>query len=277
MRLVTAAGFFDRVVCTDVFAPDVSFKAQLDLFDDVKKDNLAAGRRVISTTAEVTIPPRRTISMLGSIWLVSRSQPDAYGNAIIRKKYAVQRSEGLAHVRSFDQAMTYSGGYETYTAKTYIKDSAPADSSRSTNRYEFYFNNADVILPQQIIQLNGKNYLIRNVASSATEFQLATADELLEPAIETGQYISRTYHPETDSHSEVLKTVPILRIKWELEFNYLTQASEKYANGDVHGLVLKTDLPIVTPASKIKLSDGDWIVQAVTNEGACWGLHLRHA
>lgn len=275
MRLAQVANFFDKTVCVDAYNLSATpFKVQLDLFDDAKKDSLGSSRRIISASPSVVIPARRTVNFSGETWLVGRHNPDEFRGAILRQKYPVQECEGTAIVRSFAATLAGSGGQTLYTATNWVKSFDQIDTSVNTDRLEYFFSSAETVNELDVIYHLGKRHIIRSLTLMATGFLKATTDEIREPSLETVTHTSQTYSPLTDAFATTPVTCAALRIQWQTNFEYLSDASAKFKNGDLYVLVLKSAITSSKAGNTLTMSDGDWIVQATFDKGACWGLHL---
>ncbi len=276
MKLSAAASFFDRCVCTDAYGTD-TFLGQLDVFDDVKKDSLGASRRVLSAAATVTTPARRTITLAGSTWLMSAPYYDQFNGETIRQKFSIQECDGLASIRTAAEALAGAGGTSAYTGMTLIKTGRVEENSTLLNRFDFFFAPGEVVAEKQIIGLGLHKYLVRSVASMPTDFVKATADQLEEPSVQAASFITRTYQPVSDTYTTSSTSCNIMTMRWSLDFAYESAASVKFSDGDVYGLVRKVDVAAARAGDTITIASEGWHILSVSDEGACWGLHLRRA
>jgi hypothetical protein len=179
MRLSVAAGYFDRLVCQDAFNSSATFKGQLDVFDDSKRDGLTVARRILSTQPSVVIPARRVIVAGGETWIVGGSQSDNYNGSVLRTKYVLHRAHGAATIKSVAQVLGTAGGVNTYGSKLWVKDLKEVEtSSKLSGFFNVYLPTPDAIAPGNIITLLGRQHLVRNAYLSATGFNVAECDEL---------------------------------------------------------------------------------------------------
>lgn len=278
MKLSRAASRFDRTICFDAYDDHAdTFLAQLDVFDDSKKDSLGTSRRILSTAPDVVIPARRAVTFGSFTWLLSAPYPDEFLGAPIRHKYSAQQADGLASVAAFDLVLAGNPGLRAYTAKTLVKTGREEDNARLTNRFDFFFSPGEPINVKDIITLAGRRYIVRIIADMPTDFMKVTVDEVSEPALEAAVYSSKVYQPLTDTYVTSPTMCNMLHLRWELAFEYPTQASVSYEDGDAYGVIRRIDVAAPAAGATVALPDGIWKVLSVQTEGACWGLHLRRA
>lgn len=277
MDLASAAGFFDSVRCVDTFAPHREFLAQLDLFDDSRRDGTTVARRVLSVKPDVQMPSRRVITIDGEQWIVGTFENDIFDGDVVRRKYIIHRADGACTVQSAAQLIT-TGGLTTYAARAWIKDMKELDVS---SRFEGFYN---VYLPQNVavttgdmLTLLGEFYRVRNTFPSTAGFIVAESDRLPADMAVNAIYRQGTYDPATDAFAALVDTaVTVLMMRWQDNFLLQTEAAEKYVAGDVHGVVSKAALPAPAKAGDLVIFGAKtWEVISVDDEGTSWGLHLR--
>lgn len=274
MKLTQAASFFDKTLCVDVYNPLVSFLGQLDLFDDSKKDNIGALRRVLSASPSQVIPARRTITFSNEIWLVGRPNTDEFQGSAIRAKYDLHLCRGTALVGSIATVLAGAGGSTLYTGGVWLGSKGADYTSVTTDRMDFHFSSSETIVEKDIIFYEGKRYIVRASTLMPTSFVMATVEELREPTLETATFTYKTYDPLTDSNTTQDVNCALLRIQWRDVFDYLTDASIEYKTGDIQAYVLGSAITSPTNGDRLTLSDGNWIIKAAQLEGATWSLHL---
>lgn len=276
MKLSRVASYFHKAVCRDAYDPFAfTFKGQLALFDDSKREGVSVERRILEVAPDIAVPARNAIFFDGQYWIVGQGQTDNWNGAIIRRKYNIQTAEGLANVQSFYQLLT-GGGTTMYADRVWQKGAKEVETSSNVfNVYEIYVGlNETSLKEKSLVSLAGRFYLARAVHTTPSGFLAATADELPEPVLEVIQYASNQYDPISDEMVSTVTPVKVIRIRWQAEFNYLTQASTKYQHGDMHGVVAKES---ANPKAGdiLPMADAAWRVVSVTSEGQTWGLHLR--
>lgn len=279
MKLANAARYFDKLVCTDAYVPAVTFKAQLDVFDDAKRDGATVLRRILSTSPDVTLPVRLTIIAAGDTWMIGARHTDSFNGDDIRKKYIIHRADGPATIKTVAQALS-TGGTPSYASRLWIKDLRELDISSSLfSMLNVYLAPNETVVAGNVILLAGHLHFVRNVYSGAAGFLIAESDELPANAVSSATYTPRggAYNPTTDvTAASAPITANLLRTRYQDDFAYQNEAAPKYVTGDIRGSVLKS--VIVTPKvdDYVTLTDGDWRVVSIEDETLTWGLHLRH-
>jgi hypothetical protein len=276
VKLSKAASHFDKTVCADTANPGTTFLAQLDVFDDSKRDGPTVARRILSVDPAVSMPAGRVLTIAGEQWLVGTHQADQFRGATIRDKYILHRALGAATVRTAAEAIASTGGTSTYAGRLWVKDIREQEASSSLTSF------LNVFLPSPvaaavgaIIGLSGKLHLVRNSYLSAAGFTVAEVDELAS-AVVAGTYTPRTYTAATDTEAAGTPVpLNLLPTRFFDDYAYATAASEKFEPGDVRALIRKVD--VAAPKAKDILAYGGvtWRVFSVADEGTSWGLHLR--
>lgn len=276
MKLSNAASYFDQLVVADAYTPATTFLAQLNLYDDSVRDGMTVERRVISTAPSVSIPSRRAIAFDGLQWLVGDMTPDVFGNEVIRRKYPIHRCDGLATLKTIQQALQAAAGSTAYTGLVWSRGAKEIEVSAGVfDVLNAYFSSYETVAERTLISLNSKWHLTRTVYRSSAGFNVALVDELPEPVIESATFVVRTYNPVTDSYSTSNSAQTVLRVRWQSAFEYLSAATEPYSRGDLQCMVQKTVTPKVQDT--VTLSDGSWRVLSILDEGTYWSMHLRRA
>jgi hypothetical protein len=278
MRLATAAKYFDKLLCQDAFAPTTTFYGQFDVYDDSKRDGATVVRRVLSVAPDVVIPPRRVITAAGETWIVGASNPDSYGGANLRQKYVIQRAHGVATLRTVAQALG-TGGTPTYASKLWIKDLKEIEvSSKLHGWFNVYLSSYDTVNAGDLIEVLGRQHLVRACYLSAAGFKVAEASELGLDAVTVGTYKAMTFSAVNDERTVASTTaLNLLKVRFQDLFVYEEQAQPKFQEGDLKALVRKADVTTAKVNDLVTVGGEDWEILTVASEGDAWGLHLRHA
>lgn len=278
MRLATAARHFDRTLCQDTFLPSTQFYGQFDVFDDSKRDGATVVRRVLSLSPSVAIPPRRVVTVLDEQWIIGEHQDDHYRGAFLRRKYIVQRASA-ASIQSIAQALGTAGTVLTYASKLWVKDLKEAEvSSKLLGFFNIYLPSGETLAIGNLITVAGRVHIVRNTFLSAAGFLVAEADELELTALTVGSYVPQTYTPATDERAAGAPVaLNVLRLRWQDQYAYANQAEPKYEEGDFRAIIRKADVAAAKTNDLLTLGGEPFEILAVSNEGDCWGLHLRHA
>jgi hypothetical protein len=280
MRLSTAARYFDKTVFQDAFVPGTQFYGQLDVFDDSKRDGATVMRRVLSVASGVAIPARRVVTAFGENWIVGTDQSDQFQGAILRTKYVVQRAHGAATLRTVAQALS-AGGTATYGSKLWVKDVKELEvSSKLEGFFNLYLPSYETVAIGNLIQLSGRQHLVRNYLLSAAGFLEAEVSELALDALTVGSYKAMSFAPATDDRTVSSTTaLNVLRLRFQDLYTYREQAQDKFQEGDLKALIRKADVATAKVNDLLSVGGEDWEILSVSDEDGslCWGLHLRHA
>jgi hypothetical protein len=276
MRLSAAARFFDRVVFADAYTPYVTFKGQLNLFDDSTRDGVTETRRVLSVAADVDLPVRNAVSTGRETFLVGEERPDYFGEEVIRLKYPLQKAQGLATLLTPAQALS-TGGTSAYASKIWLKDAREQDrSSDLAGFFNIYLSHTESAADGSYVRLANKLHKVRSSYLSAAGFLVLEASELAADK-QTATYKTRTFSSTTGGYTSVDSTVQAIQFRYQDDFSYESEDSATYAVGDSRAVVLKSAVAAAKVGDRIVLSDGTKEIVSVRDEGLCWGLHLRHA
>jgi len=118
---------------------------------------------------------------------------------------------------------------------------------------------------------------VRTTYLSASGFMTGVADALYEPVFETVSYTAKAYNPVTDAYAATAVNVKVLRLRWQSDFEYLTQATDRYLPGDVQVLMPKGVVASPKAGDALPLSEGAHRVLSVRDEGTYLSLHARRA
>lgn len=279
MRLQSAARYFDKVACADAYTPAVTFKGQLDVFDDSKRDGATVLRRILSVAPDVTLPARRTITAEGDTWLIGAGHKDSFNGEAIRTKHIIHRADGAATIKTAAQALA-TGGTASYASRLWIKDLKEVEVSSSLfSMLNVYLAPGETVAIGNLILLSGRLHLVRNVYTGAAGLLIAESDELAANAVASVTYTPRggAYVPASDT---VVPGSPVvlnlLRTRFQDDYVYQNEAAPRYVEGDIRGSILKSALAVPKVDDYVTLADGDWRVLSIDDDGLTWGLHLRH-
>jgi hypothetical protein len=231
MTLAQASLYFDRTPVYDSYTGAYLFSAQLDVYDDTKRDAHTAYRRVLSVKPGTTIPAGRVVDALGRHWIVGNSEPDGLAD-IHREKYVLAQSNSRLKVSTLGEYLTGVSHADVWSAVHWSKDAKQTETSSDQPQMH------DVVLPAEVNP--------RNVLWSATEAFLTLSPRpmpsglhtafclKLDTQVETATVQSRVYDPVAGSYAASAGvTYPMLKVRWQSLFEYGSQADERYQEGDV--------------------------------------------
>ena len=275
MKLKNVAKYFDRTKAVDAYNPRASFKCQIEPLDMYRTEGTRIKIRNMSTAPGTRMPARKVIKVDDQPYLVSDMSQDHWEGEPLRDRYVIQGADDLVEIRSIAQVLADDAGVEAYASVDFSKYSSDErDSAEYHPQYHIFFGN-EVVPENSIIHTTDKTFLVKNSFRNPGGLLDALSNELDSPVIDSATFTSRTYNPITDSYTDASSTVRCLRIRWQDQFTYLSQASAKFERGDVQIL-----LPLsMTPKANdtVTLSDGAWrILSVVTHEGFR-AAHVRRA
>lgn len=274
MKLRNAARYFDRTVVTDAFDPDVTFKGQMDLFQDVVRDGSTAERRILSVDPGIEIPAHKVVIIDGDTWIVGQLQKDHFKGEAIRHKHVLQLAHGFTALKTFVQAIAGETGRQAWSAMQWVKTiKEPTESSTELGLYELTFADTETVAEGNLLQLRGMWLLIRTVYPSLSGYTSALADQLEGPVLQQAVFASRTYNPASDSYAIVPATITVIKLRWQSYFRYPTQASFKFKVGDDVVIINKTDL-MPKANDTFTLDGARYTVASVLDEGPHWSCHV---
>lgn len=279
MKLSAASNYFNKTVCRDAYGGRAEVLAQLEPYDDSRRDGYSVERRILSTAPDAQLPPRRVLSIDGEAWIVGQGARDFFKNEVLRIKYLLHRAEG-AIGRCFDfptlLADIPAPIGEMYAAISWVKGLREEDSADVTDQMMIYCAESEgSLLASSTVMSFGQNlFLIRNTHQISSGFLVCEADSLDAPNVETASFGSRVYDPVSATYTVTAASIKVLRIRWRSRFVYLSQASAKFDSGDDIVIMRSVDGSPKT-GDTLTLSDGDRVVVSAQTMGAYMQLHVR--
>jgi len=278
MRLANAAKYFDRLEVRDAYSGRKLFRAQFDLFDDSERDAIGMLRRTLSVAPGTQMPARLAITAPeGYHWIVGATDNmDTFGNEVIRDKYTLHRSSGLARVCTPAEVIAGAGGTEMHGGLAWIKDwREEAVSSRPYPYCEIYFAAGEPVEPDRYVVLGGRVFRIRSVYTSEAGFKVAEADDLqaaLQPITYSGTLV---YDPITDEETATPVAMTALVYRFSSHYQYDQASAEKMEPGDLNCVITKADVALAEVGRIVVYSGVTYRVISVEGEQDCWRLHIR--
>ncbi len=275
MKLSSAARVGDTQLATDAYGAE-TLMLGFDPLSYSKIDGTNVTKRMVSAAPSVVMPTRGVIVIDGKQYLVGHGAPDYWNGQTIRVNYVIQGADGLANLTSIASALANSAPVTAYVAVVFAKYLPDiADSSRYPPQHQIFLAGSEDAIADSLIELDGVFYLVKQSYLSTGGLRIALSNIVDEPCFETVTFESRLYDPLTDAYVTTGSSVRIFRVKWSEHFTYLSKGSEPYERGDQQVFVLKATSP--KPSDVLTLSDGNWRVLAVLDDGAVWSCHVRRS
>lgn len=275
MKLSKAAQMFNKTKFFDAYTGEKLGVGQLDVYDDSKRDGLTAQRRVFEVAPGLAMPGRMAIEFHGYQWLVGVVEPDSYRGEIIREKYVLHQSEGLAQTSTLKQTLNGSAPHKAYAARVWTKTTAEVEiSSGKFNQLQIFFSRAEDIKTDMLIKVGDKTHTVLSVHPASAGHLAAVAEELNEGAVTVGTVTTKgDWDHNTESYPEVTVSVPLVKLRWQSDFAYLSQATEDFKRGDMQVVTLEAH----GTGTGININDEAWKVMASQPRNDVHYLHLRRA
>jgi hypothetical protein len=283
MKLASAAAFFDKQVCYDACNPSSKFMAQLDLFDDSKRDGTTPVRRVLSVKPSVNLPTSGTVIVGNDTYIIGGRHDDLFNGAVIRSKYVMQVADGPATIYTLAQAAAGTGGTSTFAGRVWLKDlKEPEQSSGLFPYFNLYLPANSTCGPNNVMALAGKFYFVRTAFTSPGGFRACESSELLDDAIGTIAYTDRsgrTYNPATDTVAALaVVNCSAVVLRYEDSFLRNSAAAPKNEAGDVTLAVAKVLVSAPGPGDTWVKDGVTYRVKSVNDDGGTsWLLHSSRA
>lgn len=279
MRLRDAARYFDQTVCADAYTPSLTFKGQLDLFDDSKREGAVVERRVLSVDADVSLPPRGVFTAHGEAFLLGALHQDSFAGYVIRRKFVCHRADGLATVQTLEQAILGTSGSASYAARAWVKDEKEiAATSALVSFYDLYF--AEVVAIGAIVTLAGRMHAVRNAYPATSGFFVCEADELPLTCVAAIVYTDKSgqvYDAASDTKGGLTPvSCSALWHRFQTQYEYLRPPADTFQPGDITVNVSKSNIATAGAGDTFTMLGSTWRVASVRDNGAnVWMLHAR--
>jgi hypothetical protein len=238
MTLAQASSYFDKTPVTDPYTGSVLFYAQIEPFDDAKRDAYTAYRRTMSVAPGTVIPAHKTLRLLGGDWMVGTPQSDGLATAH-RQKYVVSEVLDTLKVSSLGEFLAGTAPRQTMASPYWAKDEAQIGTS--SDRPQLF----DIVLPSEVgpssvLWSTTSAFLSLSAQRGPTGLFSSNCLKLTAPK-ETCTLVKRVFSPATGGFTETPQApFQALRVRWQSLFEYLSQSTERYQEGDVSLVVPDT-------------------------------------
>lgn len=273
MKLKNVSKFFDKTKAVDAYNARYSFKCQVEPLDMYRTEGTRIKIRNMSTAPGVTIPARRVIKIDDQAYIVSDSSLDHWSGEAIRSRYVLQGADHVVEVRTISQVLEDVPGVQAYASIDFNKyGTDERDSSRYHPQYHIYFGK-ETVEEDYIVHTTSSNYLVKNSYLTPAGIVDALANELDDPVVQVTVSTGRSYNPVTDSYTATTASVRAVLVRWQEQFEYLTQGSTKYERGDAQLFVL----PAVQAKAgdTVSISGEDFKVLSHLDRAGYRSLHIR--
>ena len=245
MTLASASTFFDRTTVTDL-AGAVLFLCQVDPFDESKRDSGPAYRRIMSVKPGTVMPASRTVHLLGKTWAIGVMEPDGQAE-LHREKYVIHPVPLTLSVSTLSGYLSATVATTVRASAHWIKDTKQLEtSSRTPPLYDVTMALGLPVEPLQVVWAPTEAYLTLSAHEQASGLLTLTSLLLDDNALGAVTVASRTYDPVAGGYvAGTSATQQALFVRWQSLFEYGSQMSERYQEGDV-SIVLATGTSVNT-------------------------------
>lgn len=273
LTLADASRYFDRTPVLDPYTSALLFYAQVDPYDDAKRDSATAYRRILSVAPGVVMPASRLVKIFGAVWIVGDSEIDGMVVAH-REKYVLHQAPTLLGVRNLSGFVTGGALTVSWGDMVWLKDAKEESSSSRTNPlYTAYLPTSVALAEYDVVTVGTTNYLVGPPHDQASGMLSATCAKLEYTPV-NATLATRVYDPVQGTYtSSVNTTVKCLRVRWQSLYLYGSQGDAKYQEGDC-SLVFPSGTVLATK-DRVTLAGQVWSVLAVENLGGAVVAHGR--
>lgn len=278
MKLANAAKRFDKLKLYDAYSGDFACAAQLDVFDDSRRDAYGVERRILSVAPGVTMPARRALlePILNEVWIVGAGMPDYFNAEHIRHKHVVHRADALGTLRTPEQTLAGTGGVSAYVNAAWVKDAKQLEeSSNAPGMYSVFVAKGEPVSANSVVTAEGLLLWVRGVYETAGDFTVAEAEDIT-GALATVSYETQQYNAKLDTTAPVTLAVQALTLRWQALYENSSDAAVRVERGDRVCVVRKLDVA-APKAGDIVRGKYPWRVHNIEDRGGVWALQVRIA
>jgi hypothetical protein len=277
MLLTSAASFFDRTPCNDGYTGAFLFNAQMALYDDTKRDREVAERRVISTAADVDLPARGVVEMLGARYILGKANPDVFDGEVVRLGHVAHEASTLAEIKTLDQAALNTAGIEAWSAHAWVKNKAFTEQdSTLTPEFHIFFSATESLRRNLVIKYQDTNYIVRTKNIGAAGLLVTTAEEIDDPSFEEG-VVRSGYDPVLGTFSTTETPIKLMRLRWQALFRYNNSMVNSFGPDEEQFVISKSQMT-AAPGSQITLASGTFRINSVDDIENTWVCRVtKHA
>jgi hypothetical protein len=267
MKLIKAAGFFDKTPVYDAYTGRFLFMGQTAPWDGKERDSVITQRRVLSVKGGVVPPPRRVIRVLEENYIIGGTQDDTYKGQMIRRGLIIQQVQDKAVVQTVEQATLGQPGVPMYVAVDWRKYSRfAAESSDMIPDYDLYFSSTENVPMNSVITYGDDLYLSRETTVGQAGMLVVFAHKLTGVVFDSAETYTGAYDPITEVRSGGKVTFTVIRMRWECVFHYLSASAPSFQPGDIQ-VAVNVGVQVVKEGMTLSLSDGNWMIQSVVMQG----------
>ena len=274
MKLADASSYFDRTPALDLTTGLGLFMGQIGNYDDSKRDASAAYRRVLSVRPGTVMPASMVVSMLNKVWMIGAMEPDGL-EELYREKYVLQQASGQLNVSRLSGFLSSTVAGTYWASANWVKDAKQLEVSSETPQiFDITMPGAADVRVHDIVWTTGVAYLVLSPRQVASGYVQVNSLKLDQTAPVVASMTTRTYSPTTGTYTSAAPAnVNALLVRWQSLFEYGSQTSERYQEGDA-AIVLPSGT-VVSTSTKITVSSVAYQVLSVLDLDGAVVLHAR--
>jgi len=273
MTLATASAHFDKTLVLDPDTNETLFRAQVNPFDDSRRDSGPAYRRTLSVAASVTIPTSRVVKIHGGIWILGTEEADGF-EEVHRRKFVMQQADSKFAISRLADYVVGTVSTSSWGVMEWFKDEKQlSESARIAPMYTAYFPTSTDLQELDVIWFGANKYLVEDPHRTPSGILSARCTKL-EFAPANSTVYTRTYDPAQGKYTaSAPATVTCLRVRWQSMYYYNSQSTVNYQDGDCT-LVFPAGTTIATKDT-VSLLGRTWNVMAVSSLAGAVVVHAR--
>lgn len=274
MDLHMAAAYFDDTPVLDASGA-LLFLAQLDLYDDSKRDGVGVDRRLLAMQPEyeVQLPASRQLLVAGQDWIAGEVQRDSFQGEIIRCKAILQRADVSVVWGTPAQILDASGLTTSLAGMVWTKEAKYEAVTSGVRAFYTLYVAEDFpgLQPGHYATVRGTLCRVRSRYLTAGGFGAVEVIETSPNSLRSVDYGSRVFDGAAGSYATTsLPNTPALVLEYFEDYT-VRQADVDFEKADKQVLVTKTAVP--APKTGDTLS-GVGTVAGVADAGDCWQLRV---
>lgn len=275
MDLQDAAVFFDTTSVYDAYTGAFLWKCQYSSFNDANVVGSTSTRRILSIGPGLSLPARRAVRILESVWLVGDGNTDAWDEDDIRQSFNMKKA--MTSTRYGPPGLAAQGllTQVSYTQREFFREQIDLlNSTNSSTIWNSYCAPAESVVSGTILY-DGSLYLRVYMVHLPLEGLLVSECQELSGLV-TATFEGSTYNPLTDTLTGSPVAVPALWVPSTRLYREADATSPKPGPGDITLLVPSSQ---VTPkvGGKVTLPAGKFRIVACLAELDAWLVQVRDA
>jgi len=272
-EFIDIATWFDDTDLYDGYSNQYLFRGQFGTFDEAAIDGTTSKRRTLSLHPDLTIPPRRVLTVIGGKWIVGDGTSDAFQNVTVRTTYWLKRVTDVGQALTPAQVCNSAAGVDLCLHRVFLQNTINTVTDAQYDQfYNVFMNLAEMPTKNSYIRIGSEFLRVRESHRDINGMGLASCDSLDAVALVPVTLAnSGVYDPISDSYTGGTTVVDGIFFNLYKAFEYSSQADAKMLAGDM-SLVLAVELQV---GQSLAIAGAGWRVQNKVAELDGWKYHIR--